>query len=99
MAAVDAAAPEPTEVLIERAGFAVARACLALLGGAYGRRVTVLAGPGNNGRDGLVAARLLARRGARVDIVEARDPRAIGHCDLVVDAAYGTGFHGSYRPP
>ena len=41
MAAVDAAAPEPVEVLIHRAGGALARAAVELLGGTYGRRVTV----------------------------------------------------------
>ena len=56
MGAIDAAAPEPVEVLIGRAGAAVARAALDLLGGAYGRRVVVLAGKGNNGNDGRAAA-------------------------------------------
>ena len=65
MRAIDAASPEPVEVLIDRAGAAVARAALDLLGGAYGRTVVVLAGPGNNGADGRVAAERLrrARRG------------------------------------
>ena len=66
MAAVDAAAPEPVEVLIERAGAAVAREALALLEGAYGRRVAVVAGKGNNGNDGRAAAARLRRRGVRV---------------------------------
>ncbi|MFN8050376.1 MAG: NAD(P)H-hydrate dehydratase [Acidimicrobiales bacterium] len=99
MAEVDAAAAEPVEVLIERAGFAVARSALALMGGAYGRRVVVIAGPGNNGRDGAVAGRLLARRGAAVIVREASDPGSIPPCDLVIDAAYGTGFRGSYTAP
>ncbi|MST32436.1 hypothetical protein GHK86_06840, partial [Acidimicrobiaceae bacterium USS-CC1] len=38
MAEVDRGAPEPVEVLVDRAGAAVARAALRLLGGAYGRR-------------------------------------------------------------
>lgn len=63
MAEIDAAAPESVEVLIERAGAAVARSALDLLGGAYGRRVVVLAGPGNNGADGRAAARRLAACG------------------------------------
>ena len=44
MAAVDAASTVPFEVLVERAGTAVAQAALELLGGGYGRRVVVLAG-------------------------------------------------------
>ena len=55
MAAIDAAATEPVEVLIERAGAAVARHAIALLGGVYGRSVAVVAGRGNNGNDGRVA--------------------------------------------
>ncbi|MGH9279138.1 MAG: NAD(P)H-hydrate epimerase, partial [Acidimicrobiales bacterium] len=52
MKAIDEAAAEPVEVLIDRAGAAVARAALQLLGGGYGRRVVVVAGKGNNGADG-----------------------------------------------
>ena len=63
MAEVDRQAAEPVEVLIERAGFAVARAARRMLGGGYGRRVVVVAGRGNNGADGRAAARLLARWG------------------------------------
>jgi len=46
MAAIDAAATEPVEVLIERAGAAVARHAITLLGGAYGRTVVVVEGSG-----------------------------------------------------
>lgn len=63
MRAIDAAAPVPVEVLIGRAGAAVAQAALRLLGGAYGRTVAVIAGPGNNGADGRVAADRLRERG------------------------------------
>jgi ADP-dependent NAD(P)H-hydrate dehydratase / NAD(P)H-hydrate epimerase len=100
MAAVDAAAPEPVEELIERAGAAVASAALRLLDGGYGRRVTVIAGRGSNGADGRSAAVRLRRRGVRVDVIDAADaPERLSSCDLVVDAAYGTGFRGSYEPP
>jgi NAD(P)H-hydrate epimerase len=100
MAAVDAAAPEPVTVLIERAGAAVAREALRMLGGGYGRRVVVLAGKGNNGADGRAAAARLGRRGVHVELVDALDaPASLPGCDLVIDAAYGTGFHGDFDAP
>ena len=101
MQAVDARALRTSDlgVLVARAGWAVAVRALALLGGAYGRRVVVVAGRGNNGADGKVAAALLAARGARVRVVEAGTVERIGRCDLVIDAAYGTGFRGEYRAP
>ncbi|HTG46287.1 MAG TPA: NAD(P)H-hydrate dehydratase [Actinomycetota bacterium] len=111
--------------LMERAGWAVARACADLLGGTYGRRAVVLCGSGNNGGDGYVAARHLARWGMTVAAVTLRDPaelkgpaaanarrlaaetdarilsfdpgaldRELARADLVVDAVFGTGFHG-----
>lgn len=100
MAAIDAAAPEPVDVLIGRAAGAVAAEALALLGGAYGRRVVVVAGKGNNGNDGRVAAEMLARAGVRARVVpagELLDP--LPPCDLLIDAAYGTGFRGTWHPP
>jgi ADP-dependent NAD(P)H-hydrate dehydratase / NAD(P)H-hydrate epimerase len=100
MGAVDAEAPEPVEVLIERAASAVARQALDLLGGAYGRQVVVVAGKGNNGNDGRAAARLLERRGVRTVVISvAEAPARLPASDLVIDAAFGTGFHGEYRPP
>ena len=66
MRAIDAAASEPVDVLIGRAGGAVARAARRLLGGVYGRRVVIVAGKGNNGNDGRVAGERLRRSGARV---------------------------------
>ncbi|HZA76066.1 MAG TPA: NAD(P)H-hydrate dehydratase [Acidimicrobiales bacterium] len=100
MAAVDAAAPEPVDVLIGRAGAALARRALAMLGGSYGRRVVVVAGKGNNGNDGREAARLLERRGVNVHVIAAPDaPPTLPDSDLVIDAAYGTGFRGEYVAP
>jgi NAD(P)H-hydrate epimerase len=54
---------------MERAGRAVARAAIDLLGGTYGRRAVVVCGKGNNGGDGFVAARHLARAGVRTAVV------------------------------
>ncbi|MGH2547451.1 MAG: NAD(P)H-hydrate epimerase, partial [Actinomycetota bacterium] len=58
----------PVAVLMERAGLAVARAALGLAGGAYGRRAVVICGKGNNGGDGLVAARHLGRWGMAAEV-------------------------------
>jgi len=52
-------------VLMENAGRAVADAASRVL---RGRRAIVVAGPGNNGGDGFVAARLLAERGHDVRV-------------------------------
>jgi hydroxyethylthiazole kinase-like uncharacterized protein yjeF len=62
----------PGLALMEAAGLAVADAACARL---YGRRVVVVAGPGNNGGDGFVAARVLAERGhaVRLLLVGGRD--------------------------
>ncbi len=98
MAEVDRSSPEPVEVLIERAGAAVARAATDLLGGTYGRRVVVVAGKGNNGNDGRAAARRLDRRGVRPLVVDAGDRSPLPGSDLVIDAAYGTGFRGEHHP-
>ena len=100
MRVADAWAADPVEVLIERAGGAVARAALRMMGGTYGRTVNVIAGTGNNGADGRTAARVLAARGVRVRTYEvATMPARLPPADLVIDAAYGTGFHGSWTPP
>ena len=102
MRAADAAALADVshETLVRRAGTAVAQRALHMLGGAYGRRVVVVAGKGSNGADGRVAAAALARRGARVVVVAAADgPPTLPTCDLVIDGAYGTGFRGSYEAP
>jgi NAD(P)H-hydrate epimerase len=58
----------PADQLMENAGLATANVGAELLGGASGRSVLVLVGPGNNGGDGLVAARRLAGMGAHVTV-------------------------------
>lgn len=60
--------------VMERAGLAVALAA-ARHGAGYGSRVAVLAGPGNNGGDGYVAARILSQRGASVQVHRLGEPR------------------------
>jgi NAD(P)H-hydrate epimerase len=88
-------------VLIERAGRALAWTARCMLGGAYGRRVVVLAGKGNNGADGRVAARVLQGWGTGTDVVDAAGDldraaviRSVDRADLVVDAMFGTGLRG-----
>lgn len=100
MRAADAADHRPMAELIARAGAEVARCALEVLGGAYGRRVVVIAGPGNNGADGVVAADRLAARGVRVEIIApGADATVRTDVDLVIDAAYGTGLGRPWQPP
>jgi len=56
----------PVEQLMENAGLAVAQEAWLMLGELADRKIVVLAGPGNNGGDGLVAARHLKDWGADV---------------------------------
>lgn len=68
----------PEAVLIENAGRAVADAALELLGNPREKRVILLIGKGNNGGDGLAAARFLLKRGALVTLVLAEAPESFG---------------------
>jgi NAD(P)H-hydrate epimerase len=63
----------PGAVLMDNAG----RAAADLLLAKGKRRVAVFCGGGNNGGDGLAAARHLANAGARVKVVLARPPAAL----------------------
>jgi ADP-dependent NAD(P)H-hydrate dehydratase / NAD(P)H-hydrate epimerase len=63
----------PDGALMQRAASGLATAVIELMGGAYGRRVLLLVGPGDNGGDALYAGALLARRGARVEILPVAD--------------------------
>lgn len=65
-AAVAAGVSEPQ--LMEEAGLAAAQEAWMMLGTIEERRILVLAGPGNNGGDGLVAARHLRDWGADVTV-------------------------------
>ena len=60
-------------ILMENAGRAVTGVVTETLGEVAGRTVCILAGPGNNGGDALVAARHLFNRGAVVRLVLAGD--------------------------
>ncbi len=77
MRAADAAAMQrgvAGPVLMENAGRAVADMAEELLGHDGPGRFLVLAGPGNNGGDGYVAARLLAERGHDVRVAALLPP-------------------------
>jgi hydroxyethylthiazole kinase-like uncharacterized protein yjeF len=54
--------------LMENAGRSTVEAIVARFGSPVDRRVTILVGPGNNGGDGLVIARLLHLQGARPEV-------------------------------
>jgi NAD(P)H-hydrate epimerase len=73
-ARLDRESTVPVDVLMERAGLGVALAVVGL-GAGYGSRVAVLAGKGNNGGDGYVAARYLARRGCSVGVYALGAPK------------------------
>ena len=60
-------ARQPEGALMQRAAHGLAYVVLDLLGSAYGRRVLLLVGPGNNGGDALYAGVVLARRGCAVE--------------------------------
>jgi ADP-dependent NAD(P)H-hydrate dehydratase / NAD(P)H-hydrate epimerase len=64
----------PGILLMERAGFACTTVALRMLGGAYGKRAVVVAGKGNNGGDGAVAARHLASSGVAVTLLLLAEP-------------------------
>ncbi len=99
--------------LMENAGRAVADVAAALAGEAAGQRgaweaslrrpgpVVVLAGKGNNGGDGLVAARYLAERGFPIEVVLAEPAAAFGGDALVNLNAFidrGLGCPVVFRP-
>jgi hydroxyethylthiazole kinase-like uncharacterized protein yjeF len=73
MRRVDAEATEDIDALMDAAGYGVALSAVAM-GVGYSSRVHIVAGSGNNGGDGYVAGRYLARRGATVTVHQAGEP-------------------------
>jgi NAD(P)H-hydrate epimerase len=82
--------PGSATELMERAGTAVARE--AMLAFPAARRFAVVCGGGSNGGDGRIAARVLREAGR-----EAVETDVVEGCDVVIDALFGTGFHGAPR--
>jgi hydroxyethylthiazole kinase-like uncharacterized protein yjeF len=86
------AAGTPGTTLMARAGRAIAEAILVRQ--TAGKPVTVICGPGNNGGDGFVAARVLAERGCVVHVMLLGDAS-----DLKGDAADAMQrWHGETAP-
>jgi len=89
-ARLDEVAADRIDDLMDRAGYGVSLAA-AEMGARYGARVVVLAGKGNNGGDGLVAARYLKRRGATVTVLMLEPPRAGTAAERALRAARAEG--------
>lgn len=81
------AAGTPGSILMDRAGRAIADAAARLL--PPGRTVAVLCGPGNNGGDGYVAARILRQRGIAVSLAAALLPDARAGDAVAAAQAWG----------
>jgi ADP-dependent NAD(P)H-hydrate dehydratase / NAD(P)H-hydrate epimerase len=79
-------------LMMESAGRAVAQAVLRRYPRA--RRIAAVCGKGANGGDGRIALRILAEAGR--ETTEELDSSA--DVDVVIDALFGTGFHGEPRP-
>ena len=91
--------PDSMRQLMETAGRAVADETLRRYPDA--RSFTIVCGPGSNGGDGKVAARVLEAAGRDVVVVDSKpedEEKRVGDPDVVVDALFGTGFFGDPRP-
>jgi len=82
------------EILMERAGAAAAEAIWRYAGPLP---ALILCGPGNNGGDGRVIARLLRARGVNVTIGTLGDPHWES-APLLIDALFGTGLSRPVDP-
>jgi hydroxyethylthiazole kinase-like uncharacterized protein yjeF len=76
------------DAMMERAGRAVADAILRRY--PVARRIAAVCGKGANGGDGRIALRVLAEAGRETS-------EDLDGADVVIDALFGTGFHGAPR--
>jgi NAD(P)H-hydrate epimerase len=89
----------PQDDLMARAALGLARVTAAVAGAGP---IRIVAGKGNNGGDGRVAARLLAEDGHEVEVIDgtaAFEVERLHGSGVVVDALLGTGFEGEPREP
>jgi ADP-dependent NAD(P)H-hydrate dehydratase / NAD(P)H-hydrate epimerase len=90
----------PEGTLMSRAAQGLATAVIKFLGGCYGRRVLLVVGSGDNGRDAIWAGKILARRGALVDTIHLGRGNYITNLptpELVVDGVVGIGGQPGLR--
>lgn len=90
MVEVDASSERSVDQLMDAAGYAVALSATAM-GIGYASVVHVLAGSGNNGGDGYVAARYLRRRGAAVTVHALSPPKEGSPAARAAEAARRAG--------
>ncbi len=89
----------PSMLLMENAGRAVFQAAVDLLGSVSCKRALVIAGQGNNGGDGFVAARHLHNAGARVTVAYFGDRgRAKGDALANIEIAERMGLKIEHHP-
>src|SRR5712691_3419391 len=86
--------PETVPELMDRAGRAVANAVAERYPDAH--FVAAACGRGSNGDDGRIATEILRGLGREALVVEPGGE--LPACELVIDALFGTGFHGEPRP-
>ncbi len=89
----------PEGALMQRAAAGLATVVIDLLGGAYGRRVLLLVGPGDNGGDALYAGALLARRGAGVEALLLADHAHVAGVEALRAAGGRVVELSAVRPP